>query len=86
MTTLTEAQRKVLCAMNSGTEMSAHPHPTLGYYYTLGGDNVPESLARDMCNAGFLTCRGATMAPGRGEYFTAAYVITDAGRAALEEA
>lgn len=85
MITPGEMQRKVLRAMSSGTELSAHPRQALGYYYKLGGDNVPESIVRDMCDAGLLASRGMTMMPGRGEHFTAVYVITDAGRAALEE-
>ena len=85
-TELTNEQREMPRAVNNGTELRANPRQRLGYYYTLGGGRVPESDVRAMCDGGFLACGSETMLPGRGEYWTAVYVITDAGRAALKAA
>jgi len=76
---LTGAQARVLRAMQTGAELTAHFRPERGPYYTLGGRRLGLVLLKDLEGQRLIARAGEG-----GGRAAALYTVTDAGAAALE--
>jgi len=78
MATPTEAQARVLAALEGGAELRLHGRAERGPYYTLRGRRLPVTLLGALEGAGWIERDTPTR-------HTSSYRLTSAGHAALAE-